>query len=85
MHLSRFAKDGSEIALLAGAQTHQHEMAPLATSQGDARQLVQFPEPMRVHTIANMRDHLLALQEIDMALSKNDFDKAASVAKGAWA
>src|SRR5215831_13632373 len=24
-------------------------------------------EPMRVHTIANMRDHLLALQEIDIA------------------
>jgi hypothetical protein len=29
-----------------------------------------------------MRDHLLALQEIDMALSGNDFDKAASVAEG---
>ena len=36
---------------------------------------------MRVHTIANMRDHLLALQEIDVALSKNDFDEAAKVAE----
>jgi hypothetical protein len=67
--------------LLANAQTHQHEMAAPAATSGDARQLVQFPEPMRVHTIANMRDHLLALQEIDMALSRNDFDKAASVAE----
>ena len=68
--------------LLAMAQTHQHDMAMPATGQGDARQLVNFPEPMRVHTIANMRDHLLALQEIDIALSKSDFDKARSIAEG---
>lgn len=68
-------------ALLAGAQTHQHEMAAPAATQGDGRQLVQFPEPMRLHTMSNMRDHLLALQEIDLALSRNDFDKAASVAE----
>ena len=68
--------------LLATAQVHQHDMAMPATDQGDARQLVNFPEPMRVHTIANMRDHLLALQEIDMALSKSDFDKAGSIAEG---
>ena len=68
--------------LLAGAQTHQHEMTTPATAQGDGRQLVQFPEPMRLHTIANMRDHLLALQEIDVALSRNDFDQAAKVAEG---
>ena len=68
--------------LLAGAQTHQHDMAAPAGTPGDGRQLVQFPEPMRLHTITSMRDHLLALQEIDMALSRNDFDKAASVAEG---
>lgn len=67
-------------ALIATAQTHKHEMAQAATP-GDARQLVQFPEPMRLHTITSMRDHLLALQEIDIALSKNDFDKAARVAE----
>jgi hypothetical protein len=67
--------------VLAGAQTHQHEMAAPAATQGDGRQLVQFQEPMRLHTITNMRDHLLALQEIDLALSRNDFDKAASVAE----
>ena len=72
----------SSYVLLADAQTHQHEMAMPATTQVDGRQLVQLPEPMRLHTIANMRDHLLALQEIDVALSRNDFDQAAKVAEG---
>ncbi len=67
--------------LLAAAQQHQHEMLAPTTSLADTRQLVTFPEPMRVHTIANMRDHLLSLQEIDIALSRNDFDKAASIAE----
>ena len=68
-------------ALLASAQTHQHDMAAPAAVQADARQLVKFPEPMRLHTITSMRDHLLALQEIDVALSQNAFDKAASIAE----
>ena len=68
-------------ALLASAQTHQHDIAAPAAGQADARQLVKFPEPMRLHTITSMRDHLLALQEIDLALSKNDFDNAARIAE----
>jgi hypothetical protein len=72
----------SSYVFLAYAQTHQHEMAMPATAQADGRQLVQFPEPMRLQTLANMRGHLLALQEIDVALSKNDFDRAAKVAEG---
>jgi hypothetical protein len=69
-------------ALSANAQTQQHDMAAVgAGSSGDARQLVKFPEPMRLHTITSMRDHLLSLQEIDVALSKNDFDKASRIAE----
>ena len=68
-------------ALSASAQTHQHDMAAPVTGTADARQLVKFPEPMRLHTITSMRDHLLALQEIDVALSQNAFDKAASIAE----
>ena len=68
-------------ALLASAQTHQHDMAAPATVQTDARQLVKFPEPMRLHTITSMRDHLLALQEINIALSKSEFDNAARIAE----
>jgi hypothetical protein len=56
-------------------------MTALVTTQGDTRQLVKFPEPMRLHTITSMRDHLLALQEINIALSKNEYDKAASIAE----
>ena len=68
-------------ALLGSAQTHQHDMAAPVAGSADARQLVTFPEPMRLHTITSMRDHLLALQEIDVALSQNAFDKAASIAE----
>ena len=69
------------LALPVAAQDHQHA-APVETGPpGDARQLVNFPEPMRLHTISSMRDHLLSLQEIDVALSKNDFDKASRIAE----
>ena len=68
-------------ALSAAAQEHQHSMSGAAAAQADPRQLVQFPEPMRLHTIASMRDHLLALQEIDVALSQGAFDKAAAIAE----
>lgn len=68
-------------ALSAAAQDHQHSMTGATASPGDARLLVKFPEPMRLHTITSMRDHLLALQEIDVALSQNAFDKAATIAE----
>src|SRR6476660_9222492 len=68
-------------ALPARAQDHQHDMMVPAATQGDARLLVKFPEPMRLHTITSMRDHLLALQEIDLALSKSDFDTASRIAE----
>ena len=67
--------------LPTGAQDHQHGMNQPSTAPTDARQLVKFPEPMRVHTITSMRDHLLALQEINVALSLNGFDEAASIAE----
>ena len=67
--------------LPASAQASQHDMAAMQTTSGDPRQLVKFPEPMRLHTITSMRDHLLSLQEIDVALSKNDFDKASRIAE----
>jgi hypothetical protein len=48
---------------------------------GDARKLVVLPEPMRPHTIANMRDHLLSLQQISDRLSKGDFVAASDIAE----
>ena len=69
------------LALSAAAQDHQHKLTEPASVQADARQTVNFPEPMRLHTITSMRDNLLALQEIDVALAHNGFDDAASIAE----
>ena len=66
---------------VAAAQIHNHQGAESAATAIDERLLVSFPEPMRLHTISNMRDHLAALQEIDDALSRNDFDRASRVAE----
>ena len=65
-------------ALGAAAQSPLHGAPP---TTADDRQLVELPEMMRLHTIASMRDHLLALQEIDEALSQSAFDKAATIAE----
>jgi len=66
------------------AQSHQHSTqghpAP-AGSVADERVLVKFPEPMRIHMLANMRDHLLALQEIQGALAGQHYDRAADTAE----
>ncbi len=72
------AGSAAAFALSACGQIHEHDATPAAT---DARQLVEFPERMRLHTIASMRDHLLALQQIDEALAKNDFDNASRLAE----
>ena len=64
---------------LTSAQTPVLGAAHAAAT--DERQLVKLPEPMRVHTIASMRDHLSALQEINAALSANGFDDAAGIAE----
>ena len=61
----------------AFAQMHGHPQAAAA----DARTLVSLPEPMRVHALANMRDHLQTLQTVNDALARGAFDEAANVAE----
>lgn len=75
------------------AQHMQHMMqqqnsVPEATSSRklsapgiDTRLEVHFPAKLREETLANMRDHLLALQQIQEALSKYEFDLAADIAE----
>jgi hypothetical protein len=72
------------LALLAVAgcvsvSATQH--AAHAPVRSDGRIEVAFPEPMRTHTLANMRDHLLALQEIQQALAAGAYDRAGDVAE----
>lgn len=60
-----------------GHGDHKGHSAPAA----DTRVLVSFPPELAAHTLANMRDHLLALQEINDALARGENDKAARIAE----
>lgn len=61
---------------------HQPSAAePSRQAAPDTRQPVQLPEPLRSHTLTNMRDHLLALGEIQEALARGQFDQAADIAE----
>ena len=47
----------------------------------DDRAFVRFPDALRQHTLANMRDHLLALQEIQEAMARGQEAVASRVAE----
>jgi cytochrome c556 len=47
----------------------------------DTRQRDSMPAPMHEHMLANMRDHLAALSEIQAALAAGRYDQAADVAE----
>ena len=51
------------------------------SSFADSRQLVEFPEMMRDHTLENMRDHPLALTKIQQHLALEEYEKAVTVAE----
>jgi len=50
-------------------------------ADSDTRELVKMPAPMQQHMLANMRDHLLAITEIQQALGSGEYDRAAEVAE----
>ena len=71
----------STLAALAAASCatpSPHEHAAAAT---DARVLVRFPDELRRHTLANMRDHLATLQQIEQALARGEFDRASEISE----
>lgn len=70
----------SLIAAGCGATDHARHAGHEAPA-ADGRQAVEFPEPMRTHTLASMRDHLLAIQEIQQALADGAYDKAGEMAE----
>lgn len=64
------------------AQHHRHAtVAPSPLAVQDLRQEVAFPPEMKQHTLSNMRDHLLALQEMQSALAQQAYDRAAELAE----
>ncbi len=64
---------------LALAQHHGHH-AP-GEPAADVRTPVNLPPALAAHTLANMRDHLAALQEISEALAGGRNDQAAKIAE----
>ncbi len=53
----------------------------LSNAENDARQLVQLPQMMQEHMLSNMRDHLVAINEILTSMSSGELDKAAEGAE----
>jgi cytochrome c556 len=53
----------------------------VSMADDDARKLVQLPEMMQQHMMSNMRDHLVAINEILINMANGDFEKAAEVAE----
>lgn len=57
-------------------------LAPVTSRAApDTRVAVELPPPMRVHMLANMRDHLVALHEIQAALARYEAGRAAGIAE----
>jgi hypothetical protein len=69
---------GSATFAVAQHQHHHDASAPVAP---DSRQFVKFPTPLVEHTLANMRDHLQTLQEIQSHLAMGHTDVAAKIAE----
>lgn len=52
-----------------------------SADDSDRRELVALPEMMQRHMLANMRDHLLAIAQVQDALADGRFDAAGSIAE----
>jgi len=46
-----------------------------------SRQLVELPEMMQQHMMSNMRDHMMAINEILINMSNDQLDEAAEIAE----
>lgn len=65
-------------AATAGGATKQESKHG---SGKDNRQQVDLPAPMKEHMMANMRDHLVVINEIQAALAAKNFDKVEELAE----
>ena len=66
----------------AAAQHHNHqEHMDQGASAADTREFVKFPPELVEHIITNMRDHLLALQQINEALASGELEIAGKIAE----
>jgi hypothetical protein len=85
--LAAFLAMPSAVAQTHDPAMHHHEQAQSGRAQTqrepprDTRRVVHFPKVLREHTLANMRDHLLTLQQIQEALAKQEYDRAGDIAE----
>lgn len=70
---------GLSISVTAASVAATQE--PKHGSGKDSRQQVDLPAPMKEHMMANMRDHLVVINEIQAALAVKDFDKVEDLAE----
>lgn len=73
------------VPVYAEEASHHHDHATMGhvamMPMQDGRQLVTYPAKLAEHTRANMRDHLLAIQEITAALANGKYEQAADTAE----
>jgi hypothetical protein len=60
---------------------HRHDHPTNKSPQAAKPELVHFPKQLRDHTLANMRDHLSVIAEIQGYLAAHRFDDAAEIAE----
>jgi len=53
----------------------------MGAPETDTRQIIDVPGPIREQILVNMRDHLLAIQQIAAELAQDHFDAAADLAE----
>lgn len=58
-----------------------HQVTAASQKSLDNRVAVNFPPEMRLHILSNMRDHLMALSEIQNHLGQGHFDIAGKIAE----
>ena len=69
------------LAACASPDHAAHAMHEQATQAADTREAVRFPPMLYEHELANMRDHLSTLQQIQADLAKGDYDGASQLAE----
>lgn len=72
---------GGGTVAVAQHNHNSHSAAAASPSGTDTREFVKFPPQLTEHTLANMRDHLFALQEIQEHLGMGHPDVAARIAE----
>ena len=53
----------------------------MSIADDDSRQFVELPEMMQQHMMSNMRDHLVAINEILTSMANDKLDHAAEIAE----